>query len=119
MIDQVKRLWQASQPSETLCPGEPDCPDFAAAGGEGITYEEQCHACLTCPKKESKLKANRRDLLERFALRIQYLARCRDSGYPVGVGEMTAFEMAALFLWDDEMAFYARSLQMAGMKFNL
>lgn len=53
VIDQVKRLWQASQPSGSLCPGETDCPDFAAAGGEGISYEEQCHACATCPKKKA------------------------------------------------------------------
>lgn len=118
MIDQVKRLWQASQPSDQRCPGEKDCEDFERAGGPGISYEEQCHACLTCPKKETKLKANRRDLLERFALRVEYIVRRRDSGYPLKLSEMSAIELEGVLIWDTKNDFYERSIKMFGLKLN-
>jgi len=116
-LARVKKLYEANGGASTnsICPGEEACEDFAAAAG--VTREEKCeNVCAGCHLLATKIQNIEsvigEDEAEIYIAEVEQVRRTRDSGAGLDLTTISFLTWRLLLIYDDAVEAYERDLRL-------
>lgn len=106
----------------TVCPGEANCEKWAGAKGKDHAAKERnaCRPCALFSTKTERYRKSQAGLNDLLNI-AQYAKRRKDSGYPMGIHQITNLTLETMLMLDEmekqqqiAMQVETRSIFMAG-----